>query len=354
MRRGCNRLPGWSRLDQITVVIPLKRYVLVLVGMALLALSGGSVYAQALTPQTSASKDELLLMRALSDVKGERLDAALAVLEELLAHNPDFRLAQLVYADLLLAKTQPLRRFGHLLNANSKKLADLRYEARVRFSRYLNDNGQDTLPEQLLQLSAKQTNAVMIDVERSRLYRFENRAGVVRLVADYYVSTGKNGPSKRREGDQKTPVGVYFMTGRIAPAKLPDFYGTGAFPVNYPNEWDLRNGRTGYGIWIHGVPQATFSRAPRASDGCMALANADLSALWDGIAEDSTPVLIVRDAKWVSRSKLANQAADIRRRIEQWRKDWESLDIDRYANHYSRSFCSDTHDYDSWINRKRA
>ena len=319
----------------------------------LLVAVAGAVFAQTGALRSSASQDELMLMRALSEVKAERLDVALSTLEELLSINPDFRLAQLVYGDLLLAKSQPLRRFGDRVNPSSARLGELRLEAQLRFSRYRDGYTQDTLPESLWQLSETQSSAIVIDVERSRLYHFENRAGKVLLLADYYVSSGKNGASKRLEGDQKTPIGVYFMTGRIPAKELPDFYGTGALPVNYPNELDLRQGRTGYGIWIHGVPQTTFSRAPRASDGCVALANADLSALWNDIRETSTPVLMARDVKWIDRAELASQAETFTSRVEQWRKDWESLDANRYARHYSKAFRSENHDYQSWGARKR-
>ena len=30
--------------------------------------------------------------------------------------------------------------------------------------------------------------------------------------------------------------------------------GDGAFPLNYPNEWDRRLNKTGSGIWLHGTP----------------------------------------------------------------------------------------------------
>jgi murein L,D-transpeptidase YafK len=39
--------------------------------------------------------------------------------------------------------------------------------------------------------------------------------------------------------------------------------------------------------------------------------------------------------------------------IEEWRKDWESRDTDRYARHYSRKFQSDSFDYQGWIEQKR-
>ena len=82
-----------------------------------------------------------------------------------------------------------------------------------------------------------------------------------------------------REGDQQTPVGVYHVTASLPRQKLTDFYGSGAFPISYPNDWDRRMGRNGHGIWLHGTPSDTFSRPPKASDGCVVLANQDLDAL---------------------------------------------------------------------------
>ena len=113
--------------------------------------------------------------------------------------------------------------------------------------------------------------------------------GALKLQTDYYVSQGKLGVKKFREGDQKTPIGVYYVNGRIPGPKLPDFYGTGALPINYPNEWDRRNGRGGSGIWLHGTPSDNFSRPPLSSDGCVVLANPDLLVRWQTQAPLNEP-----------------------------------------------------------------
>lgn len=115
----------------------------------------------------------------------------------------------------------------------------------------------------MLQLLASQSRVVVVDLNASRMYLFENLDGAPQLKRSFYVSIGKNGAAKRREGDQRTPVGGYFVTARIEGETLPDFYGPGALAVNDPNEWDLRAQRTGYGIWIRGVPSDTFARAAR-------------------------------------------------------------------------------------------
>jgi murein L,D-transpeptidase YafK len=164
---------------------------------------------------------------------------------------------------------------------------------------------------------------------------------------------GKNGPAKRQEGDQRTPVGVYFVTGRILGDALPDFYGPGALPVNYPNEWDLRQQRTGYGIWIHGVPSDTFARAPRASDGCIALSNEHVTLLLNLPQAKDTPVIIADGLRWLDAAELARQRQGLLGSIETWRRDWESRDVARYARHYSSAFRSGDWDLSRWVAHKR-
>ena len=42
------------------------------------------------------------------------------------------------------------------------------------------------------------------------------------LVADYYASVGKLGTEKVVEGDQRTPLGVYYITSRLDAKQLAD------------------------------------------------------------------------------------------------------------------------------------
>src|SRR5258708_11690335 len=126
-------------------------------------------------------------------------------------------------------------------------------------------------------------------MRRARLYLYQNDSGRPLLVAGYYVRSGKNGPLKVREGDEKTPIGVYHVTARLPQQKLSDFYGSGAFPINYPNEWDRIQGRNGHGIWLHGTPSDTYSRPPRSSNGCVVPANSHLEPLARNLHVGLTP-----------------------------------------------------------------
>ncbi len=215
------------------------------------------------------------------------------------------------------------------------------------------DKREDHVPRYMLQLPPQETHAFVVDSRSSRLYVFANEAGKARLLEDYYVTLGKNGMLKTREGDQKTPVGVYHVTANLPKEKLTDFYGAGAFPINYPNEWDKRLGRNGHGIWLHGVPREVYSRPPRASDGCIVLANPDLVSLGRHVQVGLTSVIIADEIEWTDAAALEAERASLAAAIEAWRTDWESRDSARYLAHYSPRFYSGREDYAAWAARKR-
>lgn len=298
-------------------------------------------------------RSESLLIKALSEISAQRLDTALQDIGILVHQNPKFKLAQLIYGDLLLAQAKSLQAFGGLGAALAPQVADLRHEALARWQYHLQRPPVDTTPQSLVQLPPTQRHAVVVDLRKARLYLFANRQGVPHLMHDYYISIGKNGARKAREGDQRTPVGVYFVTERLSAQKLPDLYGTGAFPINYPNEWDRRLGKTGSGIWVHGVPSDTFSRPPLASDGCVALSNTDLLALGEFLDVGRTPVIIVEDVVWLDRQHWQRQQEHFATLLERWRQDWESLDSARYLQHYSKTFNAQGKNYRAWAHYKQ-
>src|SRR5574343_127029 len=212
---------------------------------------------------------EETLARIFTEIEGNRLNNALQLTEALIRQHPNYRLANLIKGDLLLARAQPIRSFGALNDAPADKVADLRAEAIARLKAYREKPPADFVPRYLLQIQPDQRYAIVVDTQRSRLYLYENdrsHGGQPRFIADYYGTQGKLGAEKGAEGAKKTPVGVYHVTANLPRQKLADLYGSGAYPLNYPNEWDKRQGRSGSGIWLHGTPSDTFARPPRASD----------------------------------------------------------------------------------------
>lgn len=298
------------------------------------------------------SLEETLLVDAIRLLEEGSPEEAIAGLEALLARRPNFRLAQLVYADLLSARTAPLTRFGAGATG-TETLRGLQDEALRRLQHARNGPPDVLLPENLILPARQQSHVIVVDTVASRLYVFANRSGQLTHRFDYYASVGKNGAIKVREGDQRTPVGVYFTTGRIMPGKLPDFFGAGALPINYPNEWDMLLGRTGYGIWIHGVPSNTYTRAPQSSDGCIAMSNSDLEVLWREVAAGETPVIIADGVRWVDRAEIDARRLELLKALERWQQDWESLDFNRYAQNYGDNFVGDGVSRLAWLKRKK-
>jgi murein L,D-transpeptidase YafK len=319
---------------------------------AALAVSGGRAASPAIL---SDSGPEPQLFGILDEIESNRPDRALEKTEILLRQYPNFRLAHLIRGDLLLARGMPLATFGNAKDAPSESLSDLRDEIVARLGARRNPPATDYIPRYLLRMPQDQKHAIVIDVRRARLYLYENdlSAGRPRLAADYYMSYGKLGADKMREGDKKTPTGVYHVTSSLDPKKVGDFYGSGAFPINYPNEWDKRLGRNGHGIWLHGTPPDTFSRPPKASDGCMVLANTDLDALAKNLQIGLTPVIISDSVEWFSLDDWKRERAALDKKIEEWRGDWESRDVDRYLKHYSQRFTSGSQNLERFAAQKR-
>ena len=312
-----------------------------------------SVFFLSPSPARADQSTDNMLGKVFDEIEGNHLDQALNQVEALLRAKPNFRLAYLIKGDLLLARGRELKTFGNAPQGSNARLDDLRAEALVRLHAYRYHPPRDRVPRYLLQLRADQRYAIVVDNKRSRLYLYQNENGRPRFVADYYISTGKRSGEKTREGDEKTPVGVYHVTASLPRNKLSDFYGSGAFPISYPNEWDRRHGRNGHGIWLHGTPSDTYSRAPRASNGCVVMANADLDALSKKLQIGLTPVIISEQVEWLSLDDWNAERNALNAEIQRWRSDWESLDTNRYLTHYSKKFSTDHENFADWERHKR-
>lgn len=292
---------------------------------------------------------EILLIEVYKELGANHLSAAQAKADKLVEEYPNFRLGQLIRGDLLLMHTRPVTTLG-AVDGPQDKLKNLREEAMVRLRSLRERPDPDLIPRSLLQLREDQKHALVVDAKRSRLYVYENRGGQPKFVADYYISQGKLGVNKLKAGDQKTPVGIYYITSYLPGARLPDFYGSGALPINYPNEWDKINGRSGSGIWLHGTPSDSYSRPPLSSDGCVVLTNPDLYRLANSVEIGKTPVVISESVEFVNKTKWNNDRSLAAKLVDNWRRDVESLNPLRVMANYSRHFKSDHgEDLNAWL-----
>jgi len=284
---------------------------------------------------------------------------ALALAEQLVQEHPNFQLAQLVLGDLLSLQTRPVRRLGDVPDTKAEaaieQLGALREESRRRIQALTERPPEGHIPTQFLALSPQSRHAIAIDASRSRLYLFENQGSAdatgsprLKLMGDFYISVGLSGIEKEIEGDKRTPLGVYYITSNLNPRNLPDLYGVGALPINYPNALDLQRGKTGSGIWLHGTPREQFVRAPLASDGCVVLSNPDLERLLGTVQIRTTPVVIAPELQWVGADTIAAQRGRFEATLQAWREARGDADTERLRNFYSPRFRAQGRDLQAW------
>ncbi len=316
---------------------------------AIAALAAGGVAAGAVAKRQKSAHDkglqaEARLIQIYQLIGQSKSREALLLADKLVADHPNFALAQLVHGDLLLAQTQPIRALGDVPEATVRAapgvLTDLREESLLRMRALRERPAPGLLPTNFVRLSPRNKHAIAVDASRARVYLFENTAQGLKLVSDYYASVGKMGIDKIIEGDLKTPLGIYHVTNTLDPNSLKDLYGAGALPINYPNPYDLRRGKTGSGIWLHGVPQAQFARAPKATDGCVALSNADLQDILKRVEIRTTPVVILPKLEWRNPAQSLADVAAFDRAFASWRSAKTAGDLERTLAQYTPDFNS--------------
>ncbi|WP_291085657.1 L,D-transpeptidase [Hydrogenophaga sp.] len=288
---------------------------------------------------------------------------ALALADKLVKDHPNFQLAHLVHGDLLSLQARPVRQLGDVPDtkalAASQQLSTLREESRRRLLALTERPPEGSIPSQFLTLAPQSRHAIAIDASRSRLYLFENlnparsspdadRQPRLRLVADFYISVGLSGIEKAVEGDKRTPLGVYYITSSLNPADLPDLYGVGALPINYPNPLDVQRGKTGSGIWLHGTPSDQFVRAPQASDGCVVLSNPDLERVLATVQIRTTPVVIAPGLQWVQPDALSSDREQFESVLEAWRRSRSEGNLTELKGFYSTRFSTQGRDLAQW------
>jgi murein L,D-transpeptidase YafK len=137
--------------------------------------------------------------------------------------------------------------------------------------------------------------ADLVVVEKVQRTLYLLRGG--EILRSYRIALGRNpvGP-KTREGDSRTPEGVYRLDWRNPESR---FYRS--IHISYPNETDRRraaerNVPPGGDIMIHGQPPGSPA-SPAAqipwdwTDGCIAVTNDEIDEIW-ALVDNGTPIEI--------------------------------------------------------------
>ena len=209
-------------------------------------------------------------------------------------------------------------------------------------------------PVDVLALAPSSRYLLWVELEQGRLDVMENLgdAGIV-IRKRIPVSIGKQGIGKRTEGDKKTPIGIYRVQQFLQDNELDDFYGIGAWPLDYPNAFDKLQSRTGHGIWLHGLPKAEEQRPFLTSEGCVIFDNISLAALTDEIGTGATLLLSPRELRWVPLGRKRQQLHSLQQALAAWESAWESRNNDGYLAFYADDFSDLTRNKAAWALYKR-
>ena len=151
-------------------------------------------------------------------------------------------------------------------------------------------------------LATKSTNTLeIIEVSNNKILKNMNMA--------YGINDG----NKNKEGDKKTPEGEYLINKIMMRNQLERYYGkknvlrygAGALVLNYPNKKDQSLGKTGSGIWIHGINNEEEIKKKRISKGCIVVSNQDFLFLSNIVKKHKVKVVILKNKSKLEELKEA-------------------------------------------------
>jgi murein L,D-transpeptidase YafK len=130
--------------------------------------------------------------------------------------------------------------------------------------------------------------------KKERAMQLLSRGKVIRT---YKVALGGEPiGAKSRQGDHKTPEGVYVLDSRNAHSR---FYKS--IHISYPSAHDRATAREngvspGGDVFVHGLPKGygwvgASHRAKDWTDGCIAVTNEEIDEIWLSV-RDGTPIEI--------------------------------------------------------------
>lgn len=187
--------------------------------------------------------------------------------------------------------------------------------------------------------------AMIVEKSTHQLYLYKNNQGLPELVKKYQVATGKITGLKLKEGDKKTPEGIYnILQFRDAEnliksyGKTGEIYGPGALTLNYPNAIDKMLNRQGSGIWIHSTDDDSRIEKGLDSRGCVVLRQKEFNDLHQYTKLKNTPVIIVQDKYYLPKENWHNKRQELIQFVDNWAMAWQEKDFETYIGHYSKSF----------------
>ena len=202
-----------------------------------------------------------------------------------------------------------------------------------------------TFPSSIIKLPENE-NAILVEKKTQTLFLYTSNTNDLFVQFQAPCSTGEVTGGKHEAGDKKTPEGIYFLKDEYEDKYLSPIYGKKAFPTDYPNFIDKREGKKGSAIWIHGTNKKL---KPMDSNGCIALENSSVIKLSDYVNLNSTPVIMVEEIDMSDRATLIRQEDSIILLLTQWMEAIENGSYHDYLSFYSSEYLPDVTWWEKWF-----
>ena len=196
------------------------------------------------------------------------------------------------------------------------------------------------VPAYLMEMgSSGDAYALLVDKKNQRIALYHSSPDGPQLLKYYRCTTGKNNNgSKSREGDLKTPNGIYFFKSVMEDEQLPPEYGVRAFPMDYPNDYDRLLNKSGHGIWLHAVNEDRRVEISYDTKGCVVVTNNDILELSKYITLNKTPIIVDDSILTTTPSELKREREEILRFVNDWADAWQNKELERYMACYHERF----------------
>ena len=195
-------------------------------------------------------------------------------------------------------------------------------------------------------------NAILVEKQTQKfyIYRADPGAGNVKQIFETACSTGEVFGPKVQAGDKKTPEGIYFLIDEYEDRYLTPIYGKRAFPIDYPNFMDIRQGKNGSAIWIHGTDKVLKSMD---TNGCIAVENQDVLMLSDYITLHATPLVIVEKIVYMTPEEQQQAKDRILSFVNNWIQAHITGSYHDYLSFYSPGYLPDISWWESWVKLRK-
>ncbi|MBI3557091.1 MAG: L,D-transpeptidase [Deltaproteobacteria bacterium] len=203
-------------------------------------------------------------------------------------------------------------------------------------------------PFALAQNSAPKLAGLIVDKKNNSLHLVTFTEAGYTVQKTFHTTLGLAAGDKEKEGDKKTPEGIYFFEELKRPPRLLKKFGNLALTMNFPNPWDRFMGKSGSGIWLHATDEPKRLDKDFDSLGCVVVRNEEIEELLPRLTYRTSPVLVFDDFEKRKELLKPERLAALVAFVKGWAHNWSEKNMENYIHSYHAGFSSNGKDRKQW------